>query len=184
MRFTFILFVFFPFSSSSQFVIPAVEPILGINYYKSTVSYEDSQDYAGISFYYGLRAHCLIGNRITLSTGAGIKQYPYDLDYFITTSIKTYVFRNYQTGFSVFCELGGEISDWGGLTLPFYLGTNQYMGESVSFNFRFRIPTFLDVKYLETVGHVELGMEAGLQFDITKRRTKKVTRSGNPFILI
>jgi hypothetical protein len=183
MKLTFLLFTLLPLSSYSQFFLPSLEPLVGLNYYRSTRPTEDSKIYAGVSYYFGMRGSCYIGNRIMLSTAAGMKAYPYSSDYFINASVKAFVYRDYQTGFSVFCELGGEISDWGGLTLPFYLGTNQYFAESVSFNFKVRIPTFFDVKFLETVGHIELGMEAGLQFDLN-RKPKKITGTGNPFILL
>lgn len=173
-----------PFASLGQFFLPTVEPMAGINYYNSIETHEYSEEYAGVSVYYGMRWGCFIGNRVLLSIGVGLKQYPYDLDYFMNSSIKGYVYRDYLTGFSVFCEIGGEVSEWGGLTLPFYLGTNQYITESVSFNFRVRLPTFLDVKYMETAGHVEIGMEAGIQFDLTGLKRKKITRIGNPFILM
>ena len=183
MKFIFISFILFPLSVQSQILLPAIEPVLGINYYKSANTYDDSYYYSGVAFYYGLRGQCFIGNRVAVAIGGGAKSYPYNGDFFMSASIKGYVYRDYQTGFSVFCELGGEASGWGGLSLPLIVGTNQYMGESISFNFRLRIPTILDVKRFDYSSQYEVGIEAGLQFDLT-RKNKKITRYGNPFILL
>ncbi|MFT4603095.1 MAG: hypothetical protein ACI857_003282, partial [Arenicella sp.] len=55
----------------------------------------------------------------------------------------------------------------------------------ISFNFRVRVPTFLDVKYFYDVNHFKTGVEFGLQFDLIKMKPPDpLTRNGNPFILL
>ena len=179
-----ILIGLIPIYANSQYIRPAIEPNIGVSYFRSIGSYYDPIEYKGVSLRTGLRAHCLIGNRIAVSAGIGLtSDYLYN-GYFVTSSVRVYVFRNYQTDFSVFGELGGEISDWGGYTIPFYVGTSQYFAKSIAFNFRVRIPTLLDVKLLRSAGHIETGIEAGLQFDLSRSKPKKITGSGNPFILM
>jgi len=168
----------------AQYLRSAIEGLAGANYYKSTGLGYPEKDYQGVAFYYGGSAKLLIGNHLSLNVNAGVKLYPYySDDYFVGCSMQTFVYRDYQTGFSAFLQGGLELSDWGDITIPFYLGTTQYFAEQLCFNFRLRVPTFLDVVWLETAGHIESGIEVGLQYDFRFNRQKEITRSGNPFIL-
>ena len=66
----------------------------------------------------------------------------------------------------------------------FYLGTQQYFGDGLALNFRWRIPTFIDLEYLNWTDRWKTGFELGLQFDLNLSRfNKPITGGGNPFIL-
>jgi hypothetical protein len=183
LKYAILLFILIPYNSNCQFIVPTIEPILGVNYFKSLEKPYESPNYSGVGIYYGLKGGCAIGSRLSIGLGTGMKRYPFDIDFFINATIKAYFYRNYQTDFSVFCELGIENSYEGGPTVPLFLGTNQYMGENVSFNFRVRIPTFLEEHFFRYTHHIELGLEVGLQFDFPIKTKKKLTVFGNPFIL-
>ena len=176
------IFTFLSINAVAQFFTPAAEFLIGSNYYKSTHHQNDQIEYEGVSLYYGLKGKLLIGNHFAVNAAGGIKYYPFDADYFISSTVQATIYRNYNTGFSVFCEAGAEVSDWGDLSLPLFAGVNQYVGDGFSFNFRLRIPTIIDVNYFNIAGHYEAGMEASLQFELS-RNNKPITRSGNPFIL-
>jgi len=183
MRFILLFFSFIPYISITQHIVAFAEPIVGTNYYKSIEKPWETKNYKGVGYYYGIKAGAFVLNRVALTASIGDRSYPFDDDYFFNTLVRTYFFRNHQTEFSVFTEIGFEVSDWGGPAIPFYIGTSQYFGDNVSFNFRMRLPTFLDRQFMAYSRQIEAGFEAGLQFDFPVRMNKKITKSGNPFLL-
>ena len=181
--------MFIPQVLQAQFIVPSIEPLVGLNYYRRInfpeTNYANSYvQKRGIVAYYGIRGRCMFGNRLAISNSFGYRSVSFAEDYFLAASIQTYLHRNYKTGFSVFCETGIELQELGGVAMPFYIGTTQYFGETVCFNFRFRMPLFIDALRFESADLIETGLEMSLQFDLRRRRTPELTRFGNPFILI
>lgn len=184
MRF-FLVFFFLVFglTTFSQFFRASIEPYVGFNYYHSVSSNYEWEAYQGVESNLGIKIYTHLGNRFSVAGAVGLLDNPTDGDYFGNITAKCSFLRNQLTGFSCFAEAGIEISDYQ-TSLPFYLGTSQNFGNGISFNFRVRIPTFIDVQYFYDVTHFTAGVEFGLQFAIPKfRKPKPLTVFGNPFIL-
>lgn len=171
-------------NSIGQFFKASLEPFIGLNYYHSVRSSLENPPYQGVESLLAVKLYGHIGNRILFSAGAGTVGDPSDGEMFLSVTGKFIVWKNYETGFSCFAETGIETLEFDDTFMPFYIGTNQNFGNGVSFNFRLRIPTFLDVVYFYDVNHFKVGVECGLQFVIPKfRKPKPLTVFGNPFIL-
>jgi hypothetical protein len=181
----FICSFWFCSQGNAQFFRASIEPFAGMNYYHSVRKVYEFEPYGGVEAQYGLKAYAHFGNNLSLTGGFGGIGSLSDGELFGNVTAKFSFLKNYQTGFSVFTEAGLEITDNDGPYIPFYLGTSQYFGNGISFNFRVRVPTFLDVKYFYDVNHFKTGVEFGLQFDLIKMKPPDpLTRNGNPFILL
>jgi hypothetical protein len=169
----------------SQFFRASFEPYLGLNYYHSVRSNYEFEPFHGVQTNLGLKVYTHFGNLFDLTAAFGFTNNPSDGEKFANVTAKYTFLRNYQTGFSCFAEAGLEISDYGEAGIPLYFGTSQKLAERVTFNFRVRIPTFLDVKYFYDVNQFKTGVEFGLQFAFPKfRKPEPLTVFGNPFILM
>ncbi len=171
--------------SDAQWFRASVEPHVGLHYYKSIRKVYEFDPYHGLEGRYGLKAYAHFGNHLSLSAGMGGMNGVGNGDLFAQATLRCFFFKNYQTGFSAFVESGLEFTDWGDDGIPFYLGTQQKLGNGIYLNFRMRLPTFMDVKYFYDLNHFKTGVELGLQFDLIKMRPPDpLTRNGNPFILM
>jgi len=171
--------------SDAQWFRASLEPYVGLHYYKSIRKVYEFEPYQGLEGRYGIKAYAHFGNRLSLTAGLGAMNGFGSGELFGQATLRCFVLKNYDTGFSFFAETGLEFGDWGDNGIPFYLGTQQRLGSGLSFNFRVRLPTFLDVKYFYDINHFKAGIELGLEFDLIKMRPPDpLTRNGNPFILM
>ncbi|MEO9531623.1 MAG: hypothetical protein ABJG68_12660 [Crocinitomicaceae bacterium] len=184
MRFIALIFLFLiSINCSSQLVRFSSEPYIAMNYVRSVKKYEPSA-YSGLEILMGLKVFTSFGNRFAISAGIGHFDSPAKGEYLGSLTARYIYFKNYKTGFYCFVEAGLEKSDYDHVGIPFYLGTKQNFGKNVSFNFRLRIPTLTDIKYIDRSVHYKVGLEAGLEFQVPSfRKPKPLTVFGNPFIL-
>ena len=180
----FILFFTYNLSASSQWAKLSIEPYSGLNYYRSLKRYYPLEPYSGFERLLAAKALFTLGDRMSIAGGGGVAHEVGFGNWFFNATSRIYFLKNYETKFSLFVEGGIQIYEVIENNVLLYLGTQQYFGEGIALNFRWRIPTFIDMEYLNWTNHLKTGFELGLQFDFDFDWMKKpITGSGNPFIL-
>lgn len=177
--------VFFcTFYSKAQLLKPSIETYLGANYYHGLKDYSPLIYPKGFTLLMGAEVYCHVGNYFAISIGAGVRNSPYDNNYFVNGTLRGNLINNYDTGFSFYIETGLEVCSIGDSYIPLFLGTSQKIGQNATFNFKTRLPVFFDINCLRIADHAEFGIELGFQFDLIRMRPpKRKPYTGNPFIL-